>query len=234
MKLFYNSEINTKNKDFILDNTEHLHIYKVLRRKVNDKIYLTNGKGYLFESIIKSIDSKSTHLKILTSTRKSHVDYDLNIGIAPTKKTDRFEWFVEKAVEIGVTSITPIICKHSERKSLNYSRLEKICISAMKQSLQTYLPEIKPIVKIEEFIGFSKSNQNYIAHCKTSKTEYLSNIIVKNSSSNIIIGPEGGFTNEEISFAIESNYKAVSLGENRLRTETAGVVCCQMFLDSNK
>ena len=104
----------------------------------------------------------------------------------------------------------------------------------MKQSLQTYLPEIKPIVKVEEFIGFNKSNQNYIAHCKTSKTEYLSNIIVKNSSSNIIIGPEGGFTNEEISFAIESNYKAVSLGENRLRTETAGVVCCQMFLDSNK
>jgi len=127
-----------------------------------------------------------------------------------------------------------MICNYSERKSLNYSRLEKISISAMKQSLQTYLPEIKPVVEFKEYIKSNNSNHKYIAHCKKSKTEYLSDIIVKKTSSNIIIGPEGGFTNEEISFAIDSNYKAVSLGSNRLRTETAGVVCCQMFLDSNK
>ena len=234
MKLFYSSEINKKNEDFILDNSEHTHIYKVLRKKVDDKIHITNGKGYLFECIIKTIDSKSTNLKILKSIRRSNIDYDLHIGIAPTKKTNRFEWFVEKAIEIGVTSITPMICNYSERKSLNYSRLEKISISAMKQSLQTYLPEIKPVVEFKEYIKSNNSNHKYIAHCKKSKTEYLSDIIVKKTSSNIIIGPEGGFTNEEISFAIDSNYKAVSLGSNRLRTETAGVVCCQMFLDSNK
>ena len=162
------------------------------------------------------------------------MDYDLHIAIAPTKKMSRFEWFVEKAIEIGVTSITPMICSYSERKSLNYSRLEKISISAMKQSLQTYLPEIKPIVEFKDYIKSNNSDYKYIAHCKKSNTEHLSGIIVKKNSSNIIIGPEGGFTNKEISFAIDSDYKVVSLVNNRLRTETAGVVCCQMFLDSNK
>ena len=234
MKLFYSSEINTNNEDFILDNSEHTHIYKVLRKKVGDKIHFTNGKGYLFECIIKTIDSKSTKLKILKSIKRSNMAYDLHIGIAPTKKMSRFEWFVEKAIEIGVTSITPMICSYSERKSLNYSRLEKISISAMKQSLQTYLPEIKPLVEFKEYIKSNNSNQKYIAHYKNSKTEHLSGIILEKTTSNIIIGPEGGFTNEEIIFATDSNYRAVSLGNNRLRTETAGVVCCQMFLDSNK
>ena len=104
----------------------------------------------------------------------------------------------------------------------------------MKQSLQTYLPEIKPLVEFKEYIRSNNSDQKYIAHCKNSKTEHLSGIILEKTSSNIIIGPEGGFTNEEINFAIDSSYRAVSLGNNRLRTETAGVVCCQIFLDSNK
>jgi len=234
MNIFYNSEINLENKNFILSGNEHLHISKVLRKKTNDKIYITNGKGYLFETIIDRINSKAISLKILDYKYKPPMDYNLNIGIAPTKKIDRFEWFVEKAVEIGVSAITPIICAHSERKKLNYSRLNKIAVSAMKQSLQTYLPKINPIVKVEDFISLNTANQNYIAHCKRSKTQYLSNIIVKNSCSSVIIGPEGGFTDNEINLALDFNFKAVSLGDNRLRTETAGTVCCQMFLDSNK
>ena len=234
MKLFYNINLNHNDKELSLFDSEHSHLTKVLRKKVDEVIYVTNGRGYLFEAMIVQINLKDTKLKVLSSLKKPKMNYSLNVAISPTKKNDRFEWFVEKAIEIGVTSITPMICSYSERKSLNYSRLEKISISAMKQSLQTYLPEIKPIVEFKEYIKSNNSDHKYIAHCKKSNTEHLSGIIVKKTSSNIIIGPEGGFTNKEISFAIDSDYKAVSLGNNRLRTETAGVVCCQMFLDSNK
>jgi 16S rRNA (uracil1498-N3)-methyltransferase len=233
MQLFYNSEININDDDLIMSNSEHHHLTKVLRKKIDDKIYLTNGNGYLFEAIINNVNTKYTQLKIINSNKKSAMKYGLHIGIAPTKKIDRFEWFLEKAIEIGVSSITPIICKYNERKSLNYTRLNKIAVSAMKQSLQTYLPKIEPIVSIKEFIESNQYKQKYIAHCKNSKKAYLSKIIKRKSNSSIIIGPEGGFTDDEISSAINYNFIPISLGNNRLRTETAGTVCCQTFSDAN-
>jgi len=233
MQLFYNSEININDDDLIMSDSEHYHLTKVLRKKIDDKIYLTNGNGYLFEAIINNVNTKSTQLKIINSNKKSAMEYGLHIGIAPTKKIDRFEWFLEKAIEIGVSSITPLICKYNERKSLNYTRLNKIAVSAMKQSLQTYLPKIEPIASIKEFIESNQYKQKYIAHCKNSKKVYLSKIIKRKANSSIIIGPEGGFTDDEISLAINYNFIPISLGNNRLRTETAGTVCCQTFSDVN-
>jgi len=233
MQIFYHSEINVNDKDLIISDSEHNHLNKVLRKKINDKVYLTNGNGYLFEATINNINTKSTHLKILNSKKESSMDYSLNIAIAPTKKIDRFEWFLEKAIEIGVSSITPLICKYNERKSLNYTRLNKIAVSAMKQSLQTYLPKIEPIVNIKEYIESNQCKQKYIAHCKNFKKLHLSKIIKNRTNSSIIIGPEGGFTDDEINLAMDYNFVPVSLGNNRLRTETAGIVACQTFSDVN-
>jgi 16S rRNA (uracil1498-N3)-methyltransferase len=233
MRIFYHSEINVNHKDLIISDSEHHHLNKVLRKKINDKVYLTNGNGYLFEATINNINTKSTHLKILNSKKESSMDYSLNIAIAPTKKIDRFEWFLEKAIEIGVSSITPLICKYNERKSLNYTRLNKIAVSAMKQSLQTYLPKIEPIVNIKEYIESNQCKQKYIAHCKNFKKLHLSKIIKNRTNSSIIIGPEGGFTDDEINLAVDYNFIPVSLGNNRLRTETAGIVACQTFSDVN-
>ena len=233
MQIFYHSKINVNDTDLIVSGSEHHHLNKVLRKKINDKVYLTNGSGYLFEATINNINAKSTHLKILNSKKESSMDYSLNIAIAPTKKIDKFEWFLEKAIEIGVSSITPLICKYNERKSLNYTRLNKIAVSAMKQSLQTYLPKIEPIVSIKEFIESNQCKQKYIAHCKNSKKVHLSKIIKRKTNSSIIIGPEGGFTDDEINLAMDYNFIPVSLGNNRLRTETAGIVACQTFSDAN-
>jgi len=233
MRIFYHSEINVNDKDLIISDSEHNHLNKVLRKKINDKVYLTNGNGYLFEATINNINTKSTHLKILNSKKESSMDYSLNIAIAPTKKIDRFEWFLEKAIEIGVSSITPLICKYNERKSLNYTRLNKIAVSAMKQSLQTYLPKIEPIVNIKEYIESNQCKQKYIAHCKNFEKLQLSKIIKNRTNSSIIIGPEGGFTDDEINLAMDYNFIPVSLGNNRLRTETAGIVACQTFSDVN-
>lgn len=233
MQIFYHSEINVNDNDLIISDSEHHHLNKVLRKKINDKVYLTDGNGYLFEATINNINLKSTHLKIINSTKKFSMDYNLHIAIAPTKKIDRFELFLEKAIEIGVSSITPLICKYNERKSLNYTRLNKIAVSAMKQSLQTYLPKIEPIVSIKEFIESNQCEQKYIAHCKNSKKVHLSKIIKRKTNSSIIIGPEGGFTDDEISLAMDYNFIPVSLGNNRLRTETAGIASCQTFSDVN-
>jgi 16S rRNA (uracil1498-N3)-methyltransferase len=233
MQIFYHSKIKVNDTDLIVSDSEHHHLNKVLRKKINDKVYLTNGNGYLFEATINNINAKSTYLKILNSKKESSIDYSLNIAIAPTKKIDRFEWFLEKAIEIGVSSITPLICKYNERKSLNYTRLNKIAVSAMKQSLQTYLPKIEPIVSIKEFIESNQCKQKYIAHCKNSKKVHLSKIIKRKTNSSIIIGPEGGFTDDEISLAMDYNFIPVSLGNNRLRTETAGIASCQTFSDVN-
>ena len=233
MQLFYNSEININDDDLIMSDSEHHHLTKVLRKKTGDKVYLTNGNGYLFEAILNYIGEKYTQLKIINSKKESSMDYSLHIAIAPTKKIDRFEWFLEKAIEIGVSSITPLTCKYNERKSLNYIRLNKIAVAAMKQSLQTYLPKIEPIVSIKEFIESNQCKQKYIAHCKNSKKVHLSKIIKRKTNSSVIIGPEGGFTDDEISLAMDYNFIPVSLGNNRLRTETAGIVSCQTFSDVN-
>ena len=233
MKLFYNLNLNHNDKELTLFDSEHNHLTKVLRKKIDEIVYLTNGRGYLFEAMIVQINLKDTKLKILSSLKKPKMNYYLNVAISPTKKNDRFEWFIEKAVEIGVSSITPIITTYTERRTLNYSRLNKIAVSAMKQSLQTYLPVINPITDFKEYLKTNQNSNNYIAHCNQSDKSHLSKSIEKKSDSNIIIGPEGGFKDDEIKLAMDFNYTPISLGVNRLRTETAGIVSCQIFSDFN-
>jgi 16S rRNA (uracil1498-N3)-methyltransferase len=150
----------------------------------------------------------------------------LHLAVAPTKNTDRFEWFLEKATEIGVDEITPILCEHSERKVIKDDRLEKVVISAMKQSLKAYLPKLNPLTPLKDLLNAEFEGKKFIAHCYDLDKRELKNELTESSSHLVLIGPEGDFSEEEIQLAITQQFIPVSLGESRLRTETAGVVAC--------
>ncbi len=153
------------------------------------------------------------------------LSYRLHIAIAPTKNNDRLEWFLEKSTEIGITEITPILCDHSERKIIKAERLEKVLISAMKQSGQATVPRLNPLCKLKDLQDLNSSIK-YIAHCENEKQGHLKKLYEAGKSSLILIGPEGDFSANEIDFALKQGYKPISLGNNRLRTETAGIVVC--------
>jgi 16S rRNA (uracil1498-N3)-methyltransferase len=227
MKLFYDPEISG---DFhVLNEEESKHCTKVLRLGNGDEIFLTDGKGNLYKTEILEIHQKKTILKIVeTIPDYGKKPYLLHIAIAPTKNTDRLEWFVEKATEIGIDEITLLICKNSERKFTKTDRLNRIAEAAMKQSYKAYHPIINEQI---DFAKFIKQNMNYeqkfIAHCEEeSEKIYLGKILNKNSSAIVLIGPEGDFNPQEITIAKAAGFVPVSLGESRLRTETAGVVAC--------
>lgn len=226
MQLFYNSEINSQQKTFFFDKEESKHIVKVLRKTEGDILFVTNGKGYLFETQIEQAFEKKCEVKIINTTfTKASKNY-FHIAVAPTKMIERIEWFLEKATEIGIHEITPIICDHSERKIIKLERLEKIILSAMKQSNQVFLPKINEAVSFTEFIKNNTSENLYIAHCEENVKVSFKNAIQNKGSYTILIGPEGDFSNKEIHLALTNNYKAVSLGKNRLRTETAALAAC--------
>lgn len=227
MQLFYTPNINLTVSTFILDEAESKHAIKVLRLNTGDKIYLVNGKGTFFEAKITQAHAKKCELSILSSRTETNTKPDIYIAIAPTKNNDRLEWFVEKATEIGITEITPLICQRSERKTLKIDRLEKTAVAAMKQSLKATLPKINEPVSFKDFIKNTPKQTNlFIAHCLDNKEKHLSQLCTKNESSIILIGPEGDFTKEEIDLAVKNHFKPISLGTSRLRTETAGIVAC--------
>jgi 16S rRNA (uracil1498-N3)-methyltransferase len=149
-----------------------------------------------------------------------------HIAIAPTKNIERLEWFLEKATEIGIKEITPVLCEHSERKIINMERLEKIIVSAMKQSLKTYIPVLNPLTRFTDFVSKPFNGQKFIAHCTEGIRSELIHSYVKQSESLILIGPEGDFSPKEIEFAKSNGFIEISLGKSRLRTETAGIVAC--------
>ena len=220
MQLFYIDKISN---EIILNKSESKHIVKILRKKKNDTVFFTNGKGFLFEAIITKADVKSCILKVLNKTSKTKHNYHLHIGIAPTKNIERFEWFLEKATEIGIDEITPLICERSERKIIKLERLNKILISSIKQSLQYQLPKLNKLMSFKDFVIKEYDQKKLIAHCGNDKK--LSLISLKNKNNYLIlIGPEGDFSAAEIKLAKENNYTPISLGKNRLRTETAGIV----------
>ncbi|MEE2953684.1 MAG: 16S rRNA (uracil(1498)-N(3))-methyltransferase [Bacteroidota bacterium] len=221
MQLFYSKHIA---KEITLNNLESHHAIKVLRLKKASSLNLTDGNGYLYTGRIVDPNSRRCKIDIIKRIKKNKIhNYYLHIGISPTKNIDRFEWFLEKATEIGVDQITPIITKHSERKTIKEERCEKIIISAMKQSLKFYQPKLNPICNFKDFVEKIVSKNKYIAHCHKSQKRPLKNIS-NSEDSIIIIGPEGDFSKDEIKMALKYKYKAVSLGNNRLRTETAGIV----------
>nr|WP_314866343.1 16S rRNA (uracil(1498)-N(3))-methyltransferase [uncultured Flavobacterium sp.] len=234
MQLFYNSTINETTETFSFDREESKHIIKVLRKKDGDILFVTNGLWFLFKTkIILASDSKCT-VQIVSFEQAAPAPYQLHLAVAPTKMNDRYEWFLEKATEIGIQEITPIICDRSERKVINIERFEKIILSAMKQSNELYLPKLNPAISFKEFMKQKNEGLQLIAHCEETNKKTLKSILQSNTDVTILIGPEGDFSEKEIALALEQNYIPVSLGNTRLRTETAAVVACHSVVFFNE
>ena len=224
MQLFYNSELDTSVKTFNFSKDESRHIVKVLRKSTGDLLMITNGEGWMFEAEVIIPNHNKCVVSILKSTFEAPRPYTIHLAVAPTKMNDRYEWFIEKATEIGVDKITPIICQNSERKIIKTERFEKILQSAMKQSLQSYLPSLAPPISFSEFIKMPQEGATFIAHCEDGEKLKFKDQIEAKKSITILIGPEGDFSPKEIELALKHQYIPVSLGTSRLRTETAGIV----------
>ena len=230
MELFYS---NTINKDVItLDYIESNHCLKVLRKSIGDPVSIVNGEGTLYKGKIISSDKecKIKIEKIFNNYGKK--DYYIHIGISPLKNNHRIEWFIEKSVEIGIDEISFIDCSRTIRKKINIDRLNKTAISAMKQTLKAKIPKINPISEITDFIKNNMNDNKFICHLEEdiSRTifDYKNNFKFKGTSC-ILIGPEGDFTPDEINFSNKNNFSYLSLGESRLRAETAGVIACHLL-----
>ncbi|WCC41697.1 16S rRNA (uracil(1498)-N(3))-methyltransferase [Tenacibaculum finnmarkense] len=225
MQLFFNPDITTETTQITFDKEESRHIVRVLRKKEGDILQITNGAGFLFSvSITIANDKRCLTTVVKYEEKPNNRDYYLHVAIAPTKNNDRLEWFLEKATEIGIDEITPIICDNSERKIVKIDRLNKIVQAAMKQSLQFTLPKLNDPIKLSEFLKKDVTSKLFIAHCEENiEKKLLKNIADKNENYTILIEPEGDFSSKEIDYALNHNFKPISLGDNRLRTETAGL-----------
>lgn len=231
MQLFFSNKLS-KNI-FTFDQQESRHINKVLRLKPGDNISVINGSGSRYETEICVSDPKKCEARVINIEESYNIHpYYLHIAIAPTKNTDRLEWFVEKSVEMGINEITPIICDNSERKVIKTDRLERIMISAMKQSHKGLATVINEARTFSDFLSGQKSNNIYIATCDSiHPRKHLGEVYRKNQDITILIGPEGDFSKHEVELACKAEYPPISLGQARLRTETAGLVaCCCIYL----
>ena len=226
MHLFYNPNISETTKEFSFPKEECNHIVKVLRKSVGDVLQITNGLGYLFSAEIIVANNKKCMAKITSAALQSKKPYTLHMAVAPTKMNDRYEWFLEKATEIGIDTITPIICDHSERKVVKTDRYEKILQSAMKQSLNCYLPKLNNTILFNDFLKQEIVGDLFIAHCEEIDKKSLKELIKPQQHITILIGPEGDFSVNEIEKAIANGFIPVTLGDTRLRTETAAIVAC--------
>jgi 16S rRNA (uracil1498-N3)-methyltransferase len=223
MHTFFLPKISTSDTLCSLNEEESKHAIKVLRLAIGDKINILNGRGDEFLAEIIDAKAKQAELKILSFTTEPTSIFEIHVAIAPTKNMDRLEWFAEKATELGITTITPLICQNSERTKLNTERLHKIVVSAMKQSKRKYLPLIEDPIKFKDFLKIHPKGA--LAHCYKGDKYPLSSVLMFKKFP-ILIGPEGDFSEEEVALAQKSGYFAISLGKNRLRTETAGLFAC--------
>jgi len=222
MQLFYTPYIQTVQE---LPEEEARHALRVLRLTEGDEIDLTDGKGFFYKAIIRSSNPKHCYVDILSKQEPPPLwNFNLQIAVAPTKNIDRMEWFCEKSTEIGINEITFLNCRFSERREVKIPRLEKILISAMKQSQKTTLPKLNGITDIQTFIKQSFNGRKFIAHCYDDEKKTLKQIYHPQENALILIGPEGDFSQEEVKAALENGFEPVSLGESRLRTETAALV----------
>lgn len=234
MQLFYNPNINETQTFFVFDKEESKHIIKVLRKKERDILYVTNGLGFLFSTEISIASDTKCIVKINSFEKQEVPKFRLHLAVAPTKMNERYEWFLEKASEIGIHEITPIICEHSERKVIKTDRFQKILESAMKQSLHYYLPKLNEPIAFKEFIKQKQNGQLFIAHCEETDKKLLKNELKSNEDVTILIGPEGDFSVKEILLAVDNKFIPVSLGTTRLRTETAALVACHSVIFYNE
>jgi 16S rRNA (uracil1498-N3)-methyltransferase len=211
-----------------LDEDESRHCIKVLRKQSGDPIDLTDGKGYFYRAQIVRADPRQCAFTITEKSKQDRKPFGIQIAIAPTKNTDRMEWFVEKAVEVGVDKISLIECRNSERTYLKTGRLVKVAVAAMKQSLKAILPAIEDAIPVEQFIK-SATADKFIAHVDAANPVLLKDAAQPGRQYVVLIGPEGDFTNDELATATSQGFTKVSLGSSRLRTETAGFAACHIL-----
>jgi 16S rRNA (uracil1498-N3)-methyltransferase len=226
MNVFYLPEFQSG--DIILNEEESGHAVKVLRMKENDPVLLVDGKGNLIEGEISTAHPKKCRIKVLTVRAEfGKKNYRLHLAVAPTKNSDRMEWLMEKAVEIGLDEFTPLLCRYSERKQIHISRLVKVAVAAMKQSMKAYLPLIHEIIPFEKFISRNFREKKFIAHCGHGEKFHLFSLIDRKEDILVLIGPEGDFSPDEIILAKQHGFQEISLGNSRLRTETAALAAVQ-------
>ncbi len=234
MQLPYFFEENIpESGNFFLGEISSRHIVQVLRMKEAEEINVTNGKGILLTCSIVSANKKKTEVAIKKRALFSRQYPKISIAISLIKNTNRFEWFLEKATEIGVSEIIPIICSRTEKSNMKMERMHNIIVSALLQSRQTWMPEFKEPVKLIEVLTEKSNRQKFIAHCDDAEKKPLKDLHAAQVPQIILIGPEGDSTSDEIDSAIQNNYIPVTLGETRLRTETAGIVAAVLLMNKN-
>lgn len=227
--LFYTSE-SPKNKTIKLDPVESKHCIKVLRKCKGETIKVIDGTGKVFYCTIVDDDHRSCLAKVENIITGDDVrNFSLHLAVSPLKNVTRFEWFLEKATETGVGVITPLICKRTEKQNLKTERFKKIVVSAMKQSQRTILPVLNDPVMFDDFIHSLDCDAKYIAWCGDTSKPYLKKLLMPEKSIAVLIGPEGDFTEEEIELALSKRFKPVSLGDQRMRSETAAIAACITF-----
>jgi 16S rRNA (uracil1498-N3)-methyltransferase len=212
-----------------LDEEESRHCVKVLRKNSGDSIHITDGKGFFYEAIISKPDFRKCEFAINKTTPGEKKNYEIHIAIAPTKNADRIEWFVEKATEFGIDRITLIDCENSERTFLKTERLRKLAVSAMKQSLKSTLPVIDELTSFSNLLKSLNAIGKFIAYVDTSNTVHLQHVAKRGEASVVLIGPEGDFSADEVTEALQVGFTKVSLGRSRLRTETAAIAACHIL-----
>lgn len=232
MALFYVPDIADK---WELSEEEAAHCLRVLRLSVGDSLEITDGRGTLYKAVISSIAGKHCYVEAqkTVSVPKSWRG-NIHIAIAPTKNMDRIEWLAEKATEIGIDAITFLNCRFSERKVIKTERIERIVVSAMKQSLKYSKPVVGEMIDFKKFISMPHSGAKFIAHCYDSERVLLKDVLCEGEDATILIGPEGDFSPEEVELAIAAGFRPVSLGSSRLRTETAGLAACHTYILKNE
>lgn len=232
MALFYAPDITD---NWELPEEEAAHSIRVLRLSVGSEIEITDGKGHFYKAEISSIAGKHCYVQAKeTIEQPKGWQGRVHIAIAPTKNIDRIEWMVEKAVEIGLDEITFLNCRFSERKVVKTDRIERIVVSAMKQSLKPFKTQVNELVDFKKFIAQPTEGAKYIAHCYDGEKLLLKDALQAGEDATVLIGPEGDFSPEEVELAIKAGYRPVSLGNSRLRTETAGLVACHTYIMKNE
>ena len=230
LPFFYKEDLDAAAADVVLDEDASKHIVQVLRMQHGEKLQLINGKGDIFTCEIFSDNRKKCVVRVFQRSRIPDPGSRITIAISLIKNSSRFEWFLEKATELGVSEIIPLICERTEKTAFKADRMKNILVSAMLQSQQCRLPVLTPPQKIQQVVASARHQQKFIAHCIDSEKRSLSQMINESLSSKIIlIGPEGDFTPAEIEQALQNHFIAVALGETRLRTETAGIAAASLL-----
>jgi 16S rRNA (uracil1498-N3)-methyltransferase len=225
MQLFYAPAL--QGEFYTLSEEESKHIIRVLRMKAGDSIRLTDGLGNMFTAELVNEDHRRCEVKVMQVEKEyGKRDYRTHMAVAPTKNIKRYEWFLEKATEIGIDEISPLICQRSERKEVKTERLNKVITAALKQSLKAYHPQLHESASFKKFISAEYPGGKYIAYVEEGEHPLLSSLYKAGTDAMILIGPEGDFSPDEVAQAKEHGFVTVSLGNSRLRTETAGIVAC--------